>query len=973
MHSKIFSVLICILLINLNQAFAQGVGINNPTPDASALLDLTSTNKGLLMLRMTTFQRLTIPAPANGLMVYDITLNAFYYSDNGIWKPVANGWQLNGNTGTNPVTDFIGTTDNLDLVFRTFSTERIRITGDGKVGINSPTPAFSAIVDISSTNKGLLIPRMSSNSRISISGPDEGLLVYDFTFRELYYFTNGAWKPVANGWRMNGNTGTNPINDFIGTTDNLDLVFRTFNLERIRIKNDGQVIINNPSPSFSAILDINSTNKGLLIPRMSTANRNSILSPVNGLLVYDNTFNEFFYHDNTIWKPIANGWRLDGNTGTNPTINHIGTNDMVDFVFRTAGFERGRIIAGGNWGIGTNNPTAKLHVQGNYRLEDGTQGLGKLLMSDATGNASWKTFEDLTTGKVANGLYFNTIQQRLHIGGALTENTTITNASFDFAYDLTNAGDFQVTESSNPIPSLFVSGNKGGFNDGYVGIGTATPFGRFHINNTMATAAGTQNTYHLLIGNGNSNPDLTFGASATFALAQSWNNKPLQINPLGTFVGINHISATPIQNLDINGRLAVQNGVIQKGTATAILATDLGLYQQIAGGTIRIANNAGPIKFYTDQGGGSLGGTNNLVSIDNSNGGGVKIHSEISGTGQALVPAARAALDVQSTTKGVLFPRMTTAQRDAILPLTAADEGLMIYNLTEHCINWWDTRPNSAGAPGFWNSQCQPCMDYFEYTASSNGNNFNTQAGSPVGPKTFCVTVKAGVTLGASAMSGDALNFGSLPAGSKVILHNYGQIRGGGGKGGNGGSERDATVCGVDAPATAGSDGGDAIVTSAGVQVTVYNYGTIAAGGGGGGGGSGGCRSNGGSGGGGAGLPAGAGGLSPNVGGRASGGLCNVCTLAPASLAAGNGTLTTGGLSSCSQGNAGGGCTALGFNGGCGGNGGGPGAIGNGGFGPSCGTAAAAPGGNPGLALQGNGSGSFIVNVTGTFFGLVNP
>ncbi|HOZ89467.1 MAG TPA: hypothetical protein PLU85_01240 [Bacteroidia bacterium] len=869
MHVKIFSVLICIVLLNTNSAFAQGVGINNPTPDATALLDLTSTTKGLLIPRMMTFQRLSIPAPANGLMVYDITLNAFYYSDNGIWKPMDNSWQLNGNTATNPVTDFIGTTDFTPLVFRTNGFEAMRITQDGRIGINQPfSPAFNAILDIQSNDKGILIPRMSSPLRSNISSPPDGLLVYDSGSNEFYYSISSVWMRLLSnntGWTTRGNAFTNPATDFIGTTDNTDLVFGTF------------------------------------------------------------------------------------------------------------GGARGCITSAGDWGIGTIFPSAKLHVQGSYRLEDGTQGLGKLLMSDATGNASWKTFEDLITGKVANGLYFNTIQQRILIGGALTENTTITNSAFDFTYDLTGAGDFQVTESSNPIPSLFVSGNKGGVNDGYVGIGTATPFGRFHINNTVVTTVNTQNTYHLLIGNGNTNPDLTFGASATFALAQSWNNKPLQINPLGTFVGINHISAAPIQNLDINGRLAVQNGVIQKGAATAILATDLGLYQQIAGGTIRISNNAGPIKFYTDQGGASLGGTNNLVSIDNSNGGGVKIHSEISGSGQALVPAARAALDVQSTTKGVLFPRMTTAQRNAILPLTAADEGLMIYNLTEHCINWWDTRPNSAGVPGFWNSQCQPCMDYFEYTASSNGNNFNTQAGSPVGPKTFCVTVKAGVTLGASAMSGDALNFGALPAGSKVILHNYGQIRGGGGKGGNGGSERDVTVCGVDAPATAGSDGGDAIVTSAGVQVTVYNYGTIASGGGGGGGGSGGCRSNGGSGGGGAGIPAGGGGLSPNTGGRASGGLCNVCTLAPASLAGANGTITNGGLGTCSQGNAGGGCSSLGFNGGCGGNGGGPGVNGNTGVGLSCGTAIAAAGGNAGFALQGNGSGSFIVNVTGTFLGIVSP
>jgi hypothetical protein len=45
----------------------------------------------------------------------------------------------------------------------------------------------------------------------------------------------------------------------------------------------------------------------------------------------------------------------------------------------------------GNVGIGTTTPTAKLHVKGNVRIEDGTQGAGKILTSDANGVASWQS------------------------------------------------------------------------------------------------------------------------------------------------------------------------------------------------------------------------------------------------------------------------------------------------------------------------------------------------------------------------------------------------------------------------------------------------------------------------------------------------------------------------------------------------------------------------------------------------------
>ncbi|MEI6296945.1 MAG: hypothetical protein WCO84_04855 [bacterium] len=52
--------------------------------------------------------------------------------------------------------------------------------------------------------------------------------------------------------------------------------------------------------------------------------------------------------------------------------------------------ERIRITSNGNVGIGTISPNAKLEVVGSVKITDGTQGDGKILVSDANGNASWK-------------------------------------------------------------------------------------------------------------------------------------------------------------------------------------------------------------------------------------------------------------------------------------------------------------------------------------------------------------------------------------------------------------------------------------------------------------------------------------------------------------------------------------------------------------------------------------------------------
>ncbi|HBB68253.1 MAG: hypothetical protein A2X28_02940 [Elusimicrobia bacterium GWA2_56_46] len=45
---------------------------------------------------------------------------------------------------------------------------------------------------------------------------------------------------------------------------------------------------------------------------------------------------------------------------------------------------------GGLVGVGTNSPSAKLHVKGSFLLDDGTQGAGKILTSDADGAATWQ-------------------------------------------------------------------------------------------------------------------------------------------------------------------------------------------------------------------------------------------------------------------------------------------------------------------------------------------------------------------------------------------------------------------------------------------------------------------------------------------------------------------------------------------------------------------------------------------------------
>ncbi|GIV43224.1 MAG: hypothetical protein KatS3mg035_0347 [Bacteroidia bacterium] len=66
-----------------------------------------------------------------------------------------------------------------------------------------------------------------------------------------------------------------------------------------------QIGIGTTSPSPSSILDLSSTNKGLLIPRMTQAERNAISSPATGLLIYQtNLAPGFYYYNGASWQPI---------------------------------------------------------------------------------------------------------------------------------------------------------------------------------------------------------------------------------------------------------------------------------------------------------------------------------------------------------------------------------------------------------------------------------------------------------------------------------------------------------------------------------------------------------------------------------------------------------------------------------------------------------------------------------------------
>ncbi|WP_298397413.1 tail fiber domain-containing protein [Flavobacterium sp.] len=122
-----------------------------------------------------------------------------------------NLWALNGNTATNSLVNFVGTADNQPLVLKSNNLEGLRIATNSNVGLGTTNP-FDKL-------------HVVGNIRMVDGNEAAG--------KVLTSDTNGTatWQvnPGNNAWGLSGNAGTNETTNFIGTTDDVDVVFKRNN------------------------------------------------------------------------------------------------------------------------------------------------------------------------------------------------------------------------------------------------------------------------------------------------------------------------------------------------------------------------------------------------------------------------------------------------------------------------------------------------------------------------------------------------------------------------------------------------------------------------------------------------------------------------------------------------------------------------------------------------------------------------
>jgi uncharacterized protein (TIGR02145 family) len=251
-------ILVVLSVLFVSTAFTQtgGMALNNDgsSPHASAIMDLQSTQHGLLIPRMTTAQRGEIKSPAEGLLIYNTTTNKLdVYTG-------AEGWY------------------SLESVSDGVATGSTAPGGGMSVNESGADPHGAAILDVYSTEKGFLLPRTQTSS---VSGPAESLIIFNTVSKRLTIYDGSDW--------------TEPLHDAESTTTGAGTGSHT----GVLISNTDET-----APHHSAMLELRSTNgKGLLVPRMTTDQRNA-LSPEQGLIVYNTTTQTLNYCTGTVWNKL---------------------------------------------------------------------------------------------------------------------------------------------------------------------------------------------------------------------------------------------------------------------------------------------------------------------------------------------------------------------------------------------------------------------------------------------------------------------------------------------------------------------------------------------------------------------------------------------------------------------------------------------------------------------------------------------
>lgn len=415
-------------------------------------------------------------------------------------------------------------------------------------------------------------------------------------------------------------------------------------------------------------------------------------------------------------------WKTTGNSGTTAGTNFLGTTDAVDLVLKR-------------------NSVEMLRLKDNYVIQLETDGTNTTRSVIQAGPVGFPAIEGSITFAIGGdprfeinsgeNNYFDLWTDggfRFYAHGADTTNVLsmyqdsvifdVTGGGYRFKNMASGVGTKAVRVDPSTGWFTYADTTTGGGGSGTVNSGTQYRIGYYATTGTAISPAAAITASRVLISDANGVPthstttatqvglldiatgrtgtaNIVYSASPTFTgtitanstlLSNSSNNTSSYQHRVGTFLN---------QSYALNNGFITDNGYYN-GSSWTRLSTGYATGFQFYNGQLMIHSiNTGTGTFtqqvqiksdYT----GKFGLGVNIISTPGSYTGATFLHDAATGSTVIGSPtvAASAMLDVQSTTKGFLPPRMTTTQRDAISSPAA---GLIIYNTTTNKLNVYTT------------------------------------------------------------------------------------------------------------------------------------------------------------------------------------------------------------------------------------------------------------------------------------------
>jgi hypothetical protein len=263
------------------------VGIGTSSPAASAALELSATDKGFLPPRMTAVQRAAISSPATGLMVYqtDGTTGLYVYSGSA-WVPQVD-WYSNSGT----------TASSFALVVPTnITSNALANYGIGANALNSLTDGDGNVAigyDAAKNVSGALYNTAVGYSALSATTGSGNTAIGRNTGTTNTSGSNNTFLGQSSNASANNLTNASAIGYSAEVTANNSIQLGNANVTKVN--SSGAFITSSGLGvgvsllNSNAAIEIGSTDKGVLLPRLSTSNVNSMQTPTEGLMIYNSS------------------------------------------------------------------------------------------------------------------------------------------------------------------------------------------------------------------------------------------------------------------------------------------------------------------------------------------------------------------------------------------------------------------------------------------------------------------------------------------------------------------------------------------------------------------------------------------------------------------------------------------------------------------------------------------------------------